>query len=876
VVFRKKMTGCTADGPTSPVKGEIKQDVKKEINDCGDIFASEESNESNLLIAPAELIKQENELEEKLEKAAEKEEKDEISNLPSEIRELTESERYEKLCNLLKKSKFYSNYLLSKMEKEDEESKKLKEKQLSNRKKRSAGVELKNDTRKSKRPKKYHGRTYEGQDVPDDQPLLLKGGVMRDYQIKGYLWMSTLFENGINGILADEMGLGKTIQTIALFCHLVEMGVSGPFLIVAPLSTIENWKREFNRFAPSLPVVLYHGTKEERAEIRRQHLSKSHNLTDFGDAGGGRKVRNAFVTSFNIAMNDTAFLAKVKWMYVVVDEGHRLKNMNCKLIRSLKLYDCANKLLLTGTPLQNNLDELWSLLNFIMGEIFDDLRVFKSWFSATDMHTNKDEADRILKQEQQNNILSTLHQILTPFLLRRVKADVDLRIPPKKEVLVYCPMTEEQREYYQTDIQSIKALVNKGTEREAEEQAEAAEEKGRGKRKKANIDYAAFFGEGEENNGEISEDEFLRQVEKVQQMREQMSYGGSTAGLTAYGSSGADRTAEVRMCLKNHMMDLRKTTNHPYLIKYPLTEDGVFYKSDEAMVDICGKLKVLDQMLKELMKRGHKVLLFSQMTRMLDILGDYLNHRGLRFARLDGAMSFVDRQDNIDTFSSDPDVNVFLLSTRAGGLGINLTAADTVIIYDSDWNPQQDLQAQDRAHRIGQTKPVMIYRLVTANTLDEKIVERAAAKRRLEKLIIHRQKFKSQDLSGLKTTMQAITPQELIELLNSKDHAGVIDRKDGPIFSQEDLNALLDRSELAWNRPPAVPAAPGKAGTPLKEKSSNKKGEMENAPPPPVIRKTSSSSSSKAKSSVFKVVDTEGIPNGLPSVSAAAGGEENC
>merc|ERR1712045_777488 len=200
------------------------------------------------------------------------------------------------------------------------------------------------------------------------------------------------------------------------------------------------------------------------------------------------------------------------------------------------------------------------------------------------------------------------------------------------------------------------------------------------------------------------------------------------------------------------------------------------------------------------MGHGHKVLVFSQMTRLLDILSDYLHYRNMKFARLDGSMHFEDRQENIDRFNNNPEYGVFLLSTRAGGLGINLTAADTVIIYDSDWNPQQDLQAQDRCHRIGQTKPVMVYRLVTANTMDQKIVERAAAKRKLEKMIIHNKKFKSQDKAGLTATMEAISPQELMDLLNSKDHAGVIDRKDGPIFDQEELDQLLDRSALSWEK----------------------------------------------------------------------------
>jgi len=255
-------------------------------------------------------------------------------------------------------------------------------------------------------------------------------------------------------------------------------------------------------------------------------------------------------------------------------------------------------------------------------------------------------------------------------------------------------------------------------------------------------------------------------------------------------------TTDVRVSTRNRMMDLRKTTNHPYLIEYPLTDDGIFYLVDDNIVEKSGKMKVLDQLLMALLERGHKVLIFSQMTRMLDILGDYLTYKKFTFSRLDGTMGFEDRQANIDQFNETDETNLFLLSTRAGGLGINLTAADTVIIFDSDWNPQQDLQAQDRCHRIGQTRPVVVYRLVTAKTIDEKIVERAAAKRKLEKLVIHSKKFKSQDKKGLEDTLGAISPQELLKLLNSKDHANVFDKGKEAVFNSEDLEKLLDRSDL--------------------------------------------------------------------------------
>jgi ATP-dependent DNA helicase len=393
------------------------------------------------------------------------------------VAELTAEERFAKLTELLSKSKFYAKFLYDKLQQEDEETKRIKADKLKERRSltensdsmksgslKRTRLSVGNDVTKKA---KLSPRMFNDEPIAEEQPLLISGGVMRGYQIEGYQWMANLYENGINGILADEMGLGKTIQTIALFAHLVEMGVSGPFLIIAPLSTITNWIKEFKKFAPLLPAVLYHGNAKEREDLRGLHLAEVHKIRE--GFNNPRTARNIFVTSYEIAMNDRVHFRKINWRYIVVDEGHRLKNTNCRLIKELRLYTSANRLLLTGTPLQNNLDELWSLLNFLMAEIFDDLRVFKSWFNAKDMDVEgEDEKKRILQQERQGSILSTLHQILTPFLLRRVKADVDLKIPPKKEVLVYCPMTEVQRVFYEATVnQTISAIVKPAQTEEA-------------------------------------------------------------------------------------------------------------------------------------------------------------------------------------------------------------------------------------------------------------------------------------------------------------------------------------------------------------------------------------------------------------------------
>ncbi|KAJ1678413.1 putative ATPase, partial [Spiromyces aspiralis] len=271
------------------------------------------------------------------------------------------------------------------------------------------------------------------------QPKTLTGGIMRDYQIEGMEWLVSLYENGLNGILADEMGLGKTIQTISFLTYLRERDVWGPFLIVCPLSTVANWVSEFMRFVPTTPVLLYHGTPQERAYLRQKHLKKLN------------KSFPVVVTSYELVMNDRKYLQRFAWKYIVVDEGHRIKNLNCKLIRELKSYRSANRLLLTGTPLQNNLAELWSLLNFLLPDIFDDLDSFQSWFDFDDIH-QKDGQSRILSEENKSHIISKLHHILQPFLLRRLKADVEHHLPKKREYVISCPMTVEQRQFYKATV----------------------------------------------------------------------------------------------------------------------------------------------------------------------------------------------------------------------------------------------------------------------------------------------------------------------------------------------------------------------------------------------------------------------------------------
>uniref|UniRef100_A0A3B5REU3 Proliferation-associated SNF2-like protein n=1 Tax=Xiphophorus maculatus TaxID=8083 RepID=A0A3B5REU3_XIPMA len=595
-------------------------------------------------------------------------------------------------------------------------------------------------------------RKVNGQPVPVQQPQLFTGGVMRWYQIEGVEWLRMLWENGINGILADEMGLGKTIQCIAHIAMMVEKKVMGPFLVVAPLSTVPNWISEFKRFAPEISVMLYHGTPPERSKLLKQVRRSQGPLNMFP----------VVITSFEISMIDRKFLQHLQWKYLIVDEGHRIKNLNCRLVRELKMLPTDNKLLLTGTPLQNNLAELWSLLNFLLPEVFDDLKSFESWFDINSLG----EGDDVVVAEREQNILSMLHQILTPFLLRRLKTDVTLEVPPKKEIIVYAPLTTKQETLYS-------AVVNKTIEKFFSCQKEApvpVTPDGRPKRRtRRSVDYS-----------ETESD--------------------TQAALMKYlERSNISLVADITLKLQNVLMVLKRCCNHPYLVEYPLDPVTQQFKIDEQLVQTSGKFLILDRLLPALKNRGHKVLIFSQMTSILDILMDYCYLRDFRYSRLDGSMPYTERDENIQRFFTDPEVFIFLLSTRAGGLGINLTAADTVIIFDSDWNPQADLQAQDRCHRIGQTKPVVVYRLVTANTIDQKILERASAKRKLEQMVIHKKKFKG-GKAELNQSKSCIDLDELRDLLQARGPEKEVKSSRGKVISDKDLEILLDRSDLLENR----------------------------------------------------------------------------
>ncbi|RID73646.1 hypothetical protein BRARA_B00782 [Brassica rapa] len=393
-------------------------------------------------------------------------------------------------------------------------------------------------------------------------------GEMRDYQLAGLNWLIRLYENGINGILADEMGLGKTLQTISLLAYLHEYrGINGPHMIVTPKSTIGNWMNEIRRFCPVLRAVKFLGNPEERRYIREELL-----------------VAGKFdvcVTSFEMAIKEKTTLRRFSWRYIIIDEAHRIKNENSLLSKTMRIFNTNYRLLITGTPLQNNLHELWALLNFLLPEVFSSAETFDDWF-------------QISGENDQQEVVQQLHKVLRPFLLRRLKSDVEKGLPPKKETILKVGMSQMQKQYYKALLQKDLEVVNGGGERKR---------------------------------------------------------------------------------LLNIAMQLRKCCNHPYLFQGaepgpPIPQEITFVLVISGVFLFLGKMVLLDKLLPKLKERDSRVLIFSQMTRLLDILEDYLMYRGYQYCRIDGNTGGDERDASIEAYNKPGSEKfVFLLSTRAGGLG---------------------------------------------------------------------------------------------------------------------------------------------------------------------------------------------------------------
>ncbi|KAL6713112.1 putative DNA helicase ino80 [Lecanora helva] len=738
------------------------------------------------------------------------------------------------------------------------------------------------------------------------QPKMLNAQ-LKEYQLKGLSWLVNLYEQGINGILADEMGLGKTIQSISVMAYLAEKhNIWGPFLVVAPASTLHNWQQEITRFIPDLKCLPYWGNAKDR-KVLRKFWDRKHIIYNKDSSF------HVLITSYQLVVQDTQYFQKIRWQYMMLDEAQAIKSSQSSRWKSLLGFHCRNRLLLTGTPIQNNMQELWALLHFIMPTLFDSHDEFSEWFSK-DIESHA-QSNTKLNEDQ----LKRLHMILKPFMLRRVKSMVQKELGDKIEEDVFCDLTYRQRAYYLNlrnrisimdliekaavgDDQDTATLMNlvmqfrkvcnhpdlferaetsspyalahfaetasflregnnvnvaystrnlieydlprllcspearldvagpgntkagfngkylaqlmniwtpENIRRSMSEksafswmrfadtspsEAYAASHRGLGERainavgsrsrlptfnviydEHDEVNYTpshALFNIAQCNDryplSGITEEGRLRNLLNVSKnvfeaqglnVIERCARPGASAPPIQIACSDQDSRIEKENTIFN--VHLRKAlygvsekteaalleakvnpSNYPThdLLPQPLSQKArytsIHVPSMRRFVSDSGKLAKLDELLRQLKEGGHRVLLYFQMTRMIDLMEEYLTYRNYKYVRLDGSTKLEDRRDTVGDFQTKPEIFVFLLSTRAGGLGINLTAADTVIFYDSDWNPTIDSQAMDRAHRLGQTRQVTVYRMITRGTIEERIRKRALQKEEVQRVVI--------------------------------------------------------------------------------------------------------------------------------------------
>lgn len=755
-------------------------------------------------------------------------------------------------------------------------------------------------------------------EVTIEQPKLLNCQ-LKEYQIKGLNWLANLYEQGINGILADEMGLGKTVQSISVMAYLAEVhDIWGPYMVVAPASTLHNWQQEIAKFVPEFKVLPYWGTAGDR-KVLRKFWDRKHNTY--------RKDSpfHVLVTSYQLVVSDVAYFQKMRWQYMILDEAQAIKSSNSSRWKCLLGFHCRNRLLLTGTPIQNNMQELWALLHFIMPSLFDSHDEFSEWFSK-DIESHA-QSNTTLNEDQ----LKRLHLILKPFMLRRVKKHVQKELGDKIEEDVYCDLTYRQRALYKNlrNQISIMDLIEKATMGDDQDSGtltnlvmqfrkvcnhpdlfERAETRSPffcgyfaetasfaregnnvpvGYSTRNLIDYPLprlVWGEGgrlhkpgKENEKAGFRNKYLGHLMNIwspENVRESTSGNDAFSFLRFADTSPAEACRAGKQTLSARAIDLAKkddrlgkmnviydepgdkyTPAHALFQiaarsnRQPLVEvaqeghlgalmniaranldgssltrleqagrpgasappirincegaRGPVLEQDKLLFDVplrktlygpspgeeralvtqniplahypppallpkpdsekrrftnisvpsmrrfvtdSGKLAKLDQLLFKLKEEGHRVLLYFQMTRMIDLMEEYLTYRNYKYCRLDGSTSLEDRRDTVHDFQTRPEIFVFLLSTRAGGLGINLTSADTVIFYDSDWNPTIDSQAMDRAHRLGQTRQVTVYRLITRGTIEERIRKRAQQKEEVQRVVIQGGGARGVDFSG--------------------------------------------------------------------------------------------------------------------------------
>ena len=711
-------------------------------------------------------------------------------------------------------------------------------------------------------------------------PFLFRG-TLRPYQQMGLEWMVSLYNNQVNGILADEMGLGKTIQTIALFAHLAcERGVWGPHLIVAPTSVMLNWEMEFKKFLPGFKILSYFGSQKERKAKRV-----------------GWNTENSFhvcITSYQLVLADQHIFRRKPWMYMVLDEAHNIKNFRSQRWQTLLGFNSQRRLLLTGTPLQNNLMDLWSLMYFLMPQgiakvaeasgAFSNMRDFQDWFSNP---LNKAVESGQKMDEETLATIAKLHMVLRPYVLRRLKTDVEQELPHKYEHVMPCRLSKRQRFLYNDFMSRAKtreslssgnymSIINclmqlrkvcnhpdlfeprpivtpfaqprsvaadyeikdllvrrrllasspwdhvdldqlnlRFTHREplltplatrryaaldasdhvaaaapppraplppcdthsiagldafrSAHRAAAAHAKaqhaaalnrlrcaaqpvyGRGV-----LDAAHQLGRGATLlPGDVASADTRHYFTRCDALHDAVqSYEGrseamrSTLDHFAFATPPAMAPDVPQLALPGIDPDaepeLRMPSRDP-LHKAAVSLNVAFPDASLLLYD-CGKLQQLAALMRRLTAEGHRVLIFTQMTRVLDILEKFFNYQGYRYLRLDGATRVEQRQALTERFNRDPRISAFILSTRSGGLGINLVGADTVVFYDLDWNAAIEAQCMDRAHRIGQTRDVHIYRFVSEHTIEENMLRKANQKRLLDNVVIQQGEFTTENL----------------------------------------------------------------------------------------------------------------------------------
>lgn len=756
-------------------------------------------------------------------------------------------------------------------------------------------------------------------DINITQPEMLKC-TLKEYQVKGLNWLANLYEQGINGILADEMGLGKTVQSISVLAYLAEThNIWGPFLVVTPASTLHNWQQEITKFVPDFKVLPYWGNAKDRKVLRKFWDRKNYRY--FKDA-----PFHVLVTSYQLVVADVAYFQKMKWQYMILDEAQAIKSSQSSRWKSLLSFNCRNRLLLTGTPIQNSMQELWALLHFIMPSLFDSHDEFSDWFSK-DIESHAQSNTQLNEQQ-----LKRLHVILKPFMLRRIKKNVQSELGDKMEIDLYCNLTNRQRKYYQMlksqiSLSDLLASVNSNDDsaqslinlvmqfrkvcnhpdlferadvkssfvfstfsdtvsfvRESNDlelrystknhidfnlpklvfdemlsphftnnvkttvfemfniynQPDTGDDslswlkfvditrndlnklakqdiltRAIDSAEYTDINYSKYsrfkylydgqvcpssrllIAEFNNNFATITNSETLTELYSVQNtyfteaminVLQPAAGPIATAAPINFNCNHPSFNNELERVwfnrfIRSSLMPLSLGSEYNLmkhsipvaqypksnLLPMPLNKligySNVRMPSMNRFITESGKLAKLDELLVTLKQNDHRVLIYFQMTKMMDLMEEYLTFRQHTYIRLDGSSKLDDRRDLVHDWQNKPEIFIFLLSTRAGGLGINLTAADTVIFYDSDWNPTIDSQAMDRAHRLGQTKQVTVYRLLTRNTIEERMRDRAKQKEQVQQVVMEGKSGKKEESQNKKKDVAYL-------LLGDEDSAG--------------------------------------------------------------------------------------------------------